>query len=168
MNEGKNDELLSDTAKQKVAKFNEFKAQWDGLFQDFCDKHSSELQFLDNVREEMNTALDEAKRALREEAEKIPYNKVQKIYHGGFNIQKKWSEWYIVEMFLEMARNSGLYDAALAEGVIIEKTEINGKLAEPWLKKNSVHDTFQAALDGKELTPAITGPKPVLPFGSSS
>jgi len=166
MPEGKNDKFLSDETKDKVRRFNELQSQWQELFQDFCDKHGNEMQFLDNVREEMNTALDEAKRAVRADAENTPYSKAKSIVFEGFLAQKKWSSWYIVEMFIELARNSGLYDSALAEGVIVEKTEVNGKLAEAWLKKNSVFDTFQAALDGKELTPAVKCPKPILPFGS--
>jgi len=167
MSENMNDNVLSDDTKAKVSNFEASRDKFNKLVTEFFDNHGDELQAMDAAREEMNASLDEARRALRDDAENIPISKVKFIRCGDFEVQKKWSSWYIVEMFVSMAKNCGMYDSALAEGVIEEKTEVNGKLAETWLKKNSLEKKFASSLDGKELTPAVKGPKPVVAFGSA-
>jgi len=161
-----NDEFLSDDTKKLVALFEQKEAIFQAKLNYFFDAYGDDLTALDNSREEMNAALDDARRELRADAERAPYTKVKTIKFGGFSIAKKWSSWFIVDMFVSLVRNCGMYDSAVAEGVIQEKTEVNGKLAEEWLRKNSLTQQFRQAEDGKELTPAISGPKAIAPFGS--
>ena len=167
MSENTNDNVLSDATKAKVRLFSDSKTKFNGLISDFFESHGDELQALDASREEMNAALDEARRALREDAENVPISRVKFIRHEDFEIQKKWSSWYIVDMFVSMAKNCGMYDSAIAEGVIVIDTVVDGKKAEAWLKKNSLEKKFASSLDGKELTPAVKGPKPAVAFGSA-
>ena len=120
---------------------------------------------LDNAREEMNAALDEAKRALRTDAVDADYRKIKVIKTGPFTVNKKWSGFYIVEMFTELAKGCGVYDAAVDEGVIQVSTTVSTKKAEEFLRKKSLDQKFKACVDGKELTPAVSGPKPIAAFG---
>ena len=162
-----NDNVLAEDTKAKVRLFSDSKTKFNGLIADFFENHADELQALDETREEMNAALDEAKRALREDAENVPISRVKFIRYDNFEVQKKWSEWYIVDMFVAVAKGCGMYDQAVADGIIEVNTVVNGKKAQAWLKKNALAKKFAASLDGKELTPAITGPKPAVPFGSA-
>lgn len=162
-----NDNVLAPETKAKVRLFNDAKDKFNGLVADFFAAHPDELQQMDEAREEMNAALDEARRALRDDAENVPISRVKFIRHEDFEVQKKWSNWYIVDMFVAVAKGCGMYDTAIAAGVITENTVVDGKKAEAWLKANSLQKKFAASLDGKELTPAISGPKPVMAFGSA-
>lgn len=162
-----NDEHLSEDTKKLVELFQAKQSVYQSQLNIFFDRHNDLLQSLDNSREDMNAALDDARRGLRADAERAPYTKVKKIQFNGFKIQKKWTSWYIVEMFVSLVKNNGLYDAAIAAGAIVEKTEVDGKRAEEWLRQNSLTDQFRQCEDGKELTPSITGPKQVAAFGSA-
>jgi hypothetical protein len=161
-----NAHVLSDDTKNKLATYHKSNAELQDALQDFFDNNSDELAVIDRLREDRNEALDTFKKALRAEAGEQDITEIQAIVVDEFKVQKKWSSWYVVEQFVELAQGCGMYDSAVAEGVIQEKTEVNGKLAEEWLRKNSLTEQFELSLDGKELTPAVTGPKEMPPLGS--
>lgn len=167
MSKSLNEDVLSELTKAYVSDFEKKKKKYDALFAEFQEKHQDELLELDAAREEMNAALDDARRALREDAKQADYRRVKRINFGGFRIQKKWSSHYIVEMFVELIKDHKLFDAAVDEGVISVKTEIDGDQAREFLRKNSLEEQFKVCIDGKELTPAISGPKPVAAFGGT-
>lgn len=164
--EGYNDHLLTESTKQKFENYLEKNAVLAGYMEAFFDNNSDELAIIDAKREDRNDALDDVVKALRAEASEMDITEVQKVVLGPFKVQKKWSSHYIVEQFVELAQACGMYDSAVAEGVIREITQVDGKLAEEWLRKNSIEANFEAALDGKELTPAVSGPKEMPPLGS--
>lgn len=160
-----NTEFVSEETKGKVDKFEEEREAYQLLYGSFHNDHQDELMRLDNAREAMNAALDEAKRAMRDDAAKAPYAKIKKIKYGNFSVAKKWSGWYIVEGFVEIMKDLNLFDAAVDEGVIQVETKVDGKKAGEFLRKNSVEANFKIVEDGKEQTPAVTCPKPTAPFG---
>lgn len=139
-----------------------FKEAWAN----FETKHQKELEMLEALREQRNVDLDEAKRVLREESFNADITQVKFIEIGPFKVQKKESKWFIVEKFKSLLEDMGKYDAALSEGVIAEKIEVDYKTALAWLEKNSLTEKFLSCEDGKELTPAVSGPKPIPSFGA--
>ena len=166
MTEDKTQAVTEDT-KTAVRTFEAADAAYQSLFDTFQDEYQSALIQLDTAREERNAALDIAKKALRADAQAADYRSVKELRYGPFKVQKKWSGWYIVEMFVDLITQEGLYDAAVDSGVIRIKTEVDGNLAAEFLRSNSVEDKFKPCIDGKELTPAVTGPKPVVAFGGT-
>lgn len=162
-----NTEFVSDLTKNKIDDFSEKETYFQKLFADFQDEHQDALMQIDTAREAMNAALDDAKRGLREDATKADYRQVKKIKIGRFSVAKKWSSWYIVEGFVDIIKELNLFDAAVDEGVIKIETKVDGKLAPEFLRKNSVESKFKMVEDGKELTPAVTCPKPTAAFGAA-
>lgn len=160
-----NPEYVSDETKAKIAEFTARQAQYQELYNRFQDENQEALMQLDNAREELNAVLDDAKRGIRDDATRADYRQIKKLRVGNFSVAKKWSSWYIVEGFIDIIKDLNLFDAAVDEGVIKIETKIDGKLAPEFLRKNSVESNFKIVEDGKELTPAVTCPKPVAAFG---
>lgn len=161
-----NDKFLSNITKDQVQKFEEADRKFKEKFEEFWDTHADELEKLDELREERNKCLNDARNNLREDAKHVPYQDCKKIHFHEFLVQKKWKSWFITDMFISICKNMNLYDSALAEGVIKVKTEVDTKLADEWIRKNSLEKALKPSEDGKELTPAIYGPKQVTEFGS--
>lgn len=167
MSKDQNTEYVSDLTKNKIADYEEKSRTFKTLFGYFQDEHQAALMQVDDAREAMNAALDDAKRGLRDDAVKADYRKIKKIKIGAFSVAKKWSSWYIVEGFVDIMKELGLFDAAVDEGVINVETKVDGKLAPEFLRKNGVEPKFKIVEDGKELTPAVTCPKPTAAFGAA-
>ena len=161
-----NDHVISDNTKAKLVKFNEARENFDVALSALMDANPEEVTILDRLIDDHNDILDDVRKSLRGEATELDITELSRIDIDGFSIQKKWSSWYVVEQFVELAKACGMYDSAVAEGVIQEVTKINGKTAPEWIRKNSLENQFEVALDGKELTPAVSGPKELLPLGS--
>ena len=160
-----NPEFVSEETRAKIAEYEQKQADFSALYNQFQDVHQQQLMQLDNSREALNVALDDAKRGIRDDATRADYRKIKKIRFGSFSVAKKWSSWYIVEGFIDIIKDLNLFDAAVDEGVIKIETKIDGKLAPEFLRKNSVEANFKVVEDGKELTPAVTCPKPIAAFG---
>lgn len=141
----------------------DFKAAW-AVFE---QKMAVELQHLDQLREDRNVKLDEAKRAARTEAAEVSISDAKSIAFGGFSVMKKWSDFYIPEKLVALLKDKGLYDAALAAKAVAEKIEV-AKFDEvkAFLQKEGVDKDFEECEDGIELTPAVTGPKPIPALGA--
>lgn len=167
MSKDQNTEYVSDLTKNKIDDYEEKKEAFETLFGSFQDEHQGALMQIDTAREAMNAALDDAKRGLRDDAVKADYRKIKKIKIGAFSVAKKWSSWYIVEGFVDIMKELGLFDAAVDESVIKIETKVDGKLAPEFLRKNGVESKFRVVEDGKELTPAVTCPKPTAAFGAA-
>lgn len=165
MSDSINADVLSDLTKARVLEFEAKKSHYDAIFQQFQDAHQAELMQLDNAREEVNASLDVAKRAMRDDAVEADYRRIKRIKFGSFSVVKKWTSFYIVEMFVDLLRERGIFDAAVDEGVINVTTHIKATLATEFLRKNSLENEFKVCMDGKEQTPAVTCPKPIAGFG---
>lgn len=161
-----NAEHLSQDTKNQILAFIETDKEFAAKFDAFLAKHSEEVLELDNLREKRNRVLDEAERGVRRDAELAPRDKVTNISFGPFTVLKKHSEWFIPETFVALAERMGLHKAALDAGAIQIKTEIDREVANEFLRKNSLEKQFAAAKDAKELTPAVSGPKIIPPFGA--
>lgn len=162
-----NIECVSDCTKKLIADYEARAEEFQLIFKEFQERHQQELMNIDNVREELNVVLEDAKKSLREDAKLADYRKIQRIKVGLFSVAKKWSSWYIVEGFVEIIKELGLFDAAVDEGIINIETKVNGKLAVEFARKNGIEDELRPVQDGKELTPAVTCPKPVAAFGAA-
>lgn len=160
------DLAVSQETKDKIEKFEQADQAYRTRFEEFLERHAEELLQLDRAREERNTLLTDATEALRSDAQDADIAEVRTLKYGSFAASKKWSSYYLVDSFVQIAKDAGLYDTMLEVGVLREVTEINTKLAEHWLASENLASKFKPAEDGKELTPAITGPKKVPPFGS--
>lgn len=164
--EGYNDHLITEATKQKLEVYLERHAVLTAEMGEFFENNADELTIIDSRREDRNEGLDDIKKALRAEVAELDISEVTKVVIGPFTIQKKWTGSFHVEHFVELAQACGMYDSAVAEGVIQEVTQVNGKLAGEWLRKNGLEKQFLPAEDGKELTPAVSGPKEMPPLGS--
>lgn len=162
-----NAEFLSDLTKNLIDDYFLKVGTYKKLEASFQDEHQAALMQLDNAREESNAAVSAAKKAMAADAKTVPYSKAKKIIYNGFAVIKKWSGWFIVEGFVEIMKELGLFDAAVDEGVINVETRVDGKLAPEFLRKNSIADKFRSVEDGKELSPAVTCPKPIAAFGEA-
>ncbi|MDD1710160.1 MAG: hypothetical protein LUQ37_04530 [Methanoregulaceae archaeon] len=156
---------VSKETQDKIASFeladSTFRKAWD----DFEQQAKQFLDYLDKLREDRNVKLDEAVRSLRTEADAQPITSVKTIKAGPFSVQKKQSMFFIPERFLAILKEKGLYDKARDEGAVVEVTEVPYSKAKQFVHDQGVEDSFAAAEDGKELTPAVSGPKPIPPFG---
>jgi hypothetical protein len=140
-----------------------FKAAWGALEQ----KISAELQYLDSLREDRNAKLDEAKRAIRTESVEADITENKSLRIGTFSVQKKWSNFYTPEKFVALLKDKGLYDGALSAKIVAEKIEIaKFDVAKQFLENEGVLTDFEECEDGQELTPAVSGPKPIPPLGA--
>ena len=164
--EGYNDHLITEDTKKKLEVYLERHAALTEEMGAFFEANSDELTIIDSKREDRNEGLDDIKKALRAEVAALDISEVTKVVIGPFTIQKKYTSGYLVEHFVELAQSCGMYDSAVAEGVIQEITQVNGKLAAEWIRKNGLETQFLPAEDGKELTPAVSGPKEMPPLGS--
>jgi len=157
---------FSQDTQDKVTLFEQsasaFKIAWEALEQ----KISSELQYLDGLREDRNARLDEAKRAIRTEAAEADITGAKFLRIGTFSVQKKWSSFYTPEKFVALLKDKGLYDNAITAKIVAEKTEIaKFDVAKQFLENEGVLTDFEECEDGQELTPAVSGPKPIPPLG---
>lgn len=157
----------SDKVKEKVGIFGQsdaaFKAAWDS----FEQRHATELAQLEKLREERNAKLDDARRALREEAVEADITRVKEIRIGPFVVNKKWHAFYIPEKLAAKLESRDLYDTATSKNVVAEKIEIaKYDVVKQFLQDLGLVKEFEDCEDGQELTPAITGPKPISPFGA--
>lgn len=139
-----------------------FKSAWSVLEQ----KMAQELEYLDGLREERNEKLDLAKRALRAEALEASIKDVKFVKIGPFSVQKKWSSFYVPEKLVALLKDKGLYDSAISAKIIAEKIEVEKfDVVKQYLKVEGIEADFEDCEDGMEMTPAVTGPKPIPPFG---
>lgn len=153
----------------KVEAFNTSDQAYKAAWEQFEQQHEQHLAYLDKLREERNAKLDEAKRALRDEAARLNISLVKFVKAGPFSVQKKWSAFYAPERTVALLKDKGLYDTALAAKVVAERIEL-AKFDElkAFFEKNGVSTDFEECEDGQEQTPAVSGPKPVPPFGAES
>ena len=159
---------ITPDTQDKITKFEladaTFRKSWD----DFEQQAKQFLDYLDKLREERNVRLDEAVRALRTEAEGLEIIDVKSIKAGPFFVQKKQSPSYLPWRFIEILREKNLYNRAKDEGAIVEVTEIPYAKAKDFVNRLKLESSFAEAEDSKELTPAVSGPKPIPPFGVES
>lgn len=164
MNDAK---LLSPDTNDALAEFKKADEKFQKALTDFYSDHEKEIEYLEKLRETRNKFLDATKRGMREDARAVDITETKTIKAAPFTVQKKWSPRYIPEMFVEFCKNQGIYDEAVEGGIIkIVTTVPNFKSAKSWVQSKEADDLFQQAEDGLELTPSVTGPKPVPPIGA--
>lgn len=157
--------MLPKEVQDKIDRFQqadqEFKVEWEK----FELVQAAELVRLENLREERNIKLDEAKRAVRSEVE--TFNQMRVTFSSGaFKVQKRWSDFYIPDKTVSMLIARGLYNAAIAAGVVIVKAEIASyDEVQKFLEDNNAIKEFECCEDGVESSVAISGPKSIPPFG---
>ncbi len=170
----KNENHLSQDTKNNVLAFIEADKAFSAKLEAFLAKHSEELLELDNLREKRNVKLDDAEQGIRRDADLAPRAKFNEkdgapsISYGPFTVVKKLKEWFIPETFIALAERSGVHKSMVDSGAIQIKTEIDFDNACEYLRKNNMEKTFAAAKDASEMTPAISGPKPIPPFGAQA
>ena len=159
--------LLSDDTNNAITEFVVADKAYKDAVKAFYENHEQELEQIDKLRDERNRHLDSSKRGLRADAAMVDITKTKIIKVNPFKVQKKWSPHYITEMFVELAKNQGIYDEALEAGVLVINTIIpNFARAKEWVQTKNADEVFKQAEDGVELTPAVTGPKEVPPLGA--
>jgi hypothetical protein len=130
----------------------------------FEQEHAREMEELDRLREARNAALDTATRAVRTEADLNSKSKSFSV--SGFTAQKKESKFFNPDMFIARLHERDLYDKAKTAGAIVESVEVKYAEAKAFLDREHVASDFEDCEDAKDLTTAISGPKPVGAFGS--
>lgn len=157
---------VTDDAKQKVATFEQSDSAYKAAVDAFEAAHATELATIEKLREARNGALDDAVRVLRTEAAEANIAVVKRFTIGPFTLQKRWSDFFVPDKLVPMLKDRKLYEHALNAKIVAEKVEI-AKFAEVkgFLKAHNIETDFEICEDGQELTPAVSGPKPVLGFG---
>ena len=140
-----------------------FKSAWDEFYQ----KHQTELDQIDQIREGRNVALDEAQKLLRDEATRLDVERYKSFKFGPFQVSKPFSsDSFRAVEFARLAKDLGFKKSMEDEGVIATKIEINYEVAKEYLKKNALEDKFATTIEpGTAKTPSITGPKQIPGFG---
>lgn len=144
----------------------------DTVFKDayaeFSDRYATELAQLEQLREARNVKLDAAGKILRDEATRLDPKRFKTFRVGPFQVSKKFSsDSFRAVEFVNLAKTLGFKKQMEDEGAIATKVEINFEAAQEFLKKNSLADKFATTLEGgSEMTPSITGPKPIPAFGT--
>lgn len=156
----------SQDTKSKVEAFEEadrlYKTEWEA----FEREHEIRLNQLDRLRDDRNAKLDEAKRALRQEAEGLTDLRTT-FSVGPFKVQKKWSDFYIPEKTVAMLTERGLYDSAVSSGIVAIRVELEKfDQVQKFLQDHQVSKDFESCEDGAPAGAAVSGPKSVPPFGA--
>lgn len=156
----------SPETKEKVQAFEEsdklFKEQWET----FEREHEIRIAQLEKLREDRNVKLDEAKRALRQEAEGLQDLRTT-FSVGPFKVQKKWSDYYIPEKTVAMLTERGLYDSAVSSGMVAIRVELEKyEPVKKFLEDHGVAKDFECCEDGAEAGTAVSGPKSIPPLGA--
>jgi hypothetical protein len=142
-----------------------FKTAWEK----FEQEHFSDLQFLDKLREERNAKLDSARRALRSEAEEVDITQVKYLRTGMFSVAKKWHKFYIPEKLVARLEAKDLLDTAFKEKIVAQKIEVEKfETVQAFLERHRIKKDCEDCEDGQELTPAVSGPKPIPAFGTEA
>lgn len=149
-----------------VAKFETLDQQIQDRKVEFYERHSTEIDQLNALAESRNVALDESAKALRTEVERLDPEKFKTVDYHGFRVsKKKGSDYFGPVEFVGKAKAEGVKAKMEDEGVIKTKIEIDFAEAKEFLKKNGLTDKFASTLhEGGDLTPSVTGPKPVALF----
>lgn len=144
----------------------QYRSQWD----EFYEKHRVELDAIDALREGRNVALDEARKVLGSEVERLDPERYKTVKYEMFEVQKKKSSpSFRATEFVKVAKELGIDKAMKEEGVIATKVEINYDAALEYLKKNKIEKKFEVTLDqGASIGIAIKGPKPIPAFGQEA
>lgn len=150
----------------KIKVFEEADTKYTQTWADFEEKAAQWFSLLDGMREDRNRKLDVAVRALREEAGKLDYHKVKSFKLGSFKVEKKLRRYFLPQEFTELVKDLGLYDRARAAHIVTEKVEVDTELAAAWLHENDLQAKFQDTYREEDMTPAVSGPKEVPPFGT--
>jgi hypothetical protein len=139
-----------------------FKEAWER----FETNHELELAHIEQLRDDRNAKLDEAKRSIRAELETVDAMRVTST-EGPFRIQKKWSDFYIPEKLASMLYDHGLYDLALSSGIVTIKMETAPyEEVRRFLEIHGIDRAFECCEDGEEASSAIGGPKQIPPLGA--
>lgn len=149
----------------KIADFDKLDAQYKQAWVDFEHAHVEEIRELEALREERNAKLDELRREIRKEAERISESRIT-IKIGSFTLQKKWSDFYSSDRLVSKLKDVGLYDTALQAGIVKQSIEI-AKFDEVnnFLRSYGFDKEFEDCEDGEEVGSTITGPKPIPALG---
>ncbi len=157
----------SQETQEKINAFAEAESQYKTAWEQFEQTHSAELEDLDKLREERNSKLDTARRAIREEAAEADITQTKSIKIEPFSVLKKWSSFYSPEKFVHRLRELNLFDSAKAAKIVVEKVDIaKFDTVQQFLNIEGKLKDFEDCEDGIELTPAVSGPKPVPAFGA--
>jgi hypothetical protein len=158
---------VSEETQKKIAAFEQAEEEYTKAWAEFEEKAAPWFKILEEKRDLRNRTLDEAIRAVREDAKEVDYTKLKTFKAGPFSVQKKVTRFFAPDLFYNMAKALNLVDGAISEGVIAEKIEVNFEQAMTWLKKNSLWDKFKDTYKEQEQTPAVSGPKEVPAFGAA-
>lgn len=154
---------LSEGTQNALDEFTTADAKFQQAWTLFEERYGAELTQLEMLREERNSRLDSAIRAVREEAD-LSQEKTLKA--GPFTAQKKESHLFHQDMLLSRISERDLYDAARTAGAIEVKYSIDYKLMKAFLEARKVYADFEDCEDIKPLTTAISGPKTIGAFAS--
>jgi hypothetical protein len=151
----------------RVEEFVEADAEYAKTWADFEEKAKQWFDLLEGMRDKRNRRLDDAIRALREEAGKIDYHKISSFKLGPFKVDKKMKRFYLPDEFYATAKDLGFLDNLKTIGAIAQKVEIDTEKASKWIKEHELKDKFADTYKEEEMTSAVTGPKEVPPFGAA-
>lgn len=159
----------SEEAILKNKLFEEADQAYKQAWEEFETQNQTYLDRLDKLREDRNVKLDEVRRILRAEAEALDITKNKSFKEGKFSVVKKWSSFYQPQKLVAGLKDRGLYDSALAAKIVAEQIVVaKFEEVQNFLEKHNILRDFEDCEDGEELTPAVTGPKPVQVFGSET
>lgn len=146
----------------KVQEFEEADAQYSKTWTDFEEKAAEWFKMLDSMRELRNRRLDEATRAVREEAVRTKSS----FRLGAFKVDHKTKRYFTPEEFCKVAGQFNILDQLKAAGAVQVETSIDTEKAAEWLKTNDYVSKFIPTYREEPMTPAVSGPKEVPPFGA--
>ena len=152
----------SDELQARVKEFEDSDAEYSKTWTDFEEKAKQWFDLLEGMRDKRNRRLDDATRACREEAAQFKTG----FRLGPFRVDSKTRRYFSPEEFVKLARDHNVFDALKNAGAVIEKTEIDTEKAAEYLKTSDLAGKFIQAYHEDAMTPAVSGPKEVPPFGS--
>lgn len=154
----------SEELSNSIALFESLDAKYQTLWADFEERHGIDLMALDQAREDRNSALDVAVRAVREETDQPTFvDKTLKI--SRFSAVKKGSKVFYAEMMITRLRERDLFSMAKTAGALEEHVVIKYEPMKAFLEERKIYGDFEDCEDYQPLTTAVTGPKPIAPFG---
>jgi hypothetical protein len=149
----------------KVQEFVAADQQFRATMTDFEEKAPEWFKLIEEQRDLRNRRLDDAKRALRDEAGRLDYTKIKSFKAGPFTVEKARNRSFDTLPFIEIADGLGIDDQLKDAGIIVTETSINRDQAVDWLKRNNLWDKFAETFREEDATARVKGADDIPPLG---
>jgi hypothetical protein len=156
----------SPETEKKIEAFIKADSAFKDTWEQFEQKHSQELERIEQLREERNARLDEVRRSIRDDIQESDIA-TRALKSGPFTATKRWQSFYVPEKLVAKLEDKGMLDIAFSERIVARKIEVEKfDIVFQFLERHGLIKEFEDCEDGREMSAAVGGPKPIAPLGT--